>query len=341
MSSSFLTIEGNRFMLDGRAVRLKGTNYQDPASPWSPFQQWSPDAAKRGLAAAAELGMNCARLWSRAGADDGVPKLLQFLDIAERHGIRAYVVPPWPNTDFVILSRAQRGEESRSGEILRCAQDDSLDPGTAAFIADYFGALRDDPRILAWDLMNEADWVSDEAWQWTMSPPDAERRLRWFQRVIAAIKEADANHPISMGATFSYSLWRPAEPFTLESLIDFADFHYYRRNYRESTLAEEIRAVKAHTDRPIICGEFGFSSDPNFSTKGEPVHNEPLQAEMYDEYLRDCEQEEIAGLMQWCLVDYLGAYGNGEERHGILRTDYSRKPAADVFARRFPVDSAW
>lgn len=322
MSSEFLTIQGNRFTLDGQPVNLKGTNYQDPASPWSPFEKWHPDAAERGLAAAEELGMNCARLWSRAGADDGVPKLLQFLDIAERHGIRAYVVPPWPDH--------KQGVERFSD-----------DPRFFAFIGEYFGALRDDPRILAWDLMNEADWVSDEAWQWTMSLPDAERRLRWFQRVIAAIKEVDANHPISMGATFSYSLWKPAAPFTLESLVDFADFHYYRRNYRESTLAEEIRAVKSHTDKPIICGEFGFSSDPDFSTKGEPVHNEPLQAEMYDEYLRDCEQEDIAGLMQWCLVDYLGAYGNGEERHGILRTDYSRKPAADVFAERFPVDSAW
>ena len=108
MSSDFLTIEGSRFTLDGQPVKLKGTNYQDPASPWAPFKQWDRDAAERGLAAAAERGLNCARLWSRAGGDDGVPKLLEFLEIAERHGIRAYVVPPWPNTDFVILSRRRR-----------------------------------------------------------------------------------------------------------------------------------------------------------------------------------------------------------------------------------------
>jgi endo-1,4-beta-mannosidase len=330
MSTGFVAIQGNRFTLNGQSVKLKGTNYQDPASPWAPLKKWDPDAARRGLALAEELGMNCARLWCRDDGHDPLPSLLEFLDIAERYGIRAYPVLPWP---------------WQAEGIERFADD----PKVFEYIRDFVAALKDDPRIIAWDLMNEADWVRDDAWHWTMSLPDAEHRLRWFKRAVDEIKEVDDNHPISMGATFSYSLWRPAlslpngpaEPFTLESIVDFADFHYYRRNYRESTLAEEIRAVKDHTDKPVITGEFGFATDPNWSTPGEEVHSEELQVEKYAEYLGDCEQEDIAGLMQWCLIDYHGTIGNGEEFHGILRTDYSRKPAAEVFQRRFPVERVW
>jgi len=321
---NFVAIRGNRFTLEGRGLRLKGVNYSDPDSPWLWFQKWSPQATRRGLAEAAALGVNCVRMWVPHSSEEVDPNgpgpfalIDEFLHAAELRDIRCYVGLRWQH------KWTERGSLD--------------DQANLEFLGALLEMLKDDPRVVAWDLMNEADHVSHECWQWNMDPPEAERRLLWLKRMCDVVKEADPVHPLSMGATFSYSYWQPDGPLSLESMVDVVDFHYYRANYRTTTVAEEIRAVREHTDKPILVGEFGFSSCPKCTIRGEPEHSEELQAAMYDEYLSDCESGNVAGLLPWVLTDYREEFKSGESAFGLLRVDYTPKPAGALYASKFRV----
>jgi hypothetical protein len=56
---------------------------------------------------------------------------------------------------------------------------------------------------------------------------------------------------------------------------------------------------------------------------------------MYEEFLADCESEDVAGVMPWVLTDYREEFESGESDFGLLRVDYSPKPVAAVYANRF------
>lgn len=311
--TGFLKVRGNRLLMDGdesRPVRLKGTNFQTPYHPHFFFREFDFDWVERGMAEVEALGMNCVRQLIASYHGEYIQALAQYLDIAEQHGVRVYIIPGWPH------KYADRGTPE--------------DKANLEFARALVESVKDDPRVLAWDMANEPDWVSHEAWQWDQDRPEADRRLRWFRRMIEEIKSMDPNHPVSVGATFNYSFWLPDEPFTLESIVDFVDFHYYRRNSREYWLGERIRQMKEHTNKPILIGEFGFPTDPTFHIHGEPEHNEELQLEFYDRYISDIAAEDIAGFIQWALTDCNPGIPEetSEGTYGILRMDLSPKPAA-------------
>lgn len=310
----FVKTAGNMLVLErsGATVRLKGTNFQTPYHPHFFFTRFDFDWVERGMAQVEALGMNCVRQLIGVRHGDYVGAFTKYLEVAERHKVRVFAIPDWPH------KYAEKGTLE--------------DKANLEFVRELVGAVKDDPRVLAWDMANEPDWVSHDAWQWDQDRPEAERRLKWFARMKEEIKKIDSNHPISVGATFNYSYWMPDRPFTLESIVDFVDFHYYRRNNREHWLGERIRQMKEHTDKPIIIGEFGFPTDPTFHIHGEPEHNEELQLEFYRRYIADITTEGIGGFIQWALTDCNPGLPEetSEGTYGILRMDMSWKPAAEL-----------
>lgn len=324
--AGFLEVRGDGFVLsddESRTVRLKGTNFQTPYHPHFFFREFDFDWVRCGMAQVELLGMNCVRQLVNEHHPRYVEAFGKYLDIAEQHGVRVYVIPGWP--------RKYASDGTRE------------DHANLEFIGRLTEAFGDDPRVIGWDLANEPDWVSHDAWQWDQDRPEAERRLVWFAKMIERIRETDRNHPVSVGATFNYSYWLPDHPFTLESIVDFVDFHYYRRNYRESWLGEEISRMRSRTNKPIIIGEFGFPTDPTFSIAGEPEHNEELQAEMYRRYITDIESADISGFVQWALTDCHPGVPEetSEGTYGILRMDLSRKPAAELIRDIYRVPRVW
>ena len=325
-SSSFVKVRGNQFVLsddESQIIKLKGSNFQTPYHPHFFFKQFDFDWVKQGMEQVEALGMNCVRQIIRSSHPNYVHALAPYLDIAEQHGVRAYLIPGWPH----VYAKEGTAEDAANME----------------FIKNLVGQVKDDPRVLAWDMANEPDWISHEAWQWDQDRAAAAKRLRWFKRMIEAIKEIDSRHPISVGATFNYSFWMPEQPFTLESIVDFVDFHYYRRNSREHWLGERIQQMKQHTQKPILIGEFGFPTDPNFHIHGEPEHNEELQTEMYNRYISEIASEDIVGFIQWTLTDCIpGEPENPQEgTYGILRMDLSWKPAAELIRDVYSGTKAW
>jgi len=178
-----------------------------------------------------------------------VEALQAYLRIAERNGVRAYLIPGWPH---------------------RYAAPGTLeDARNLDFIKEIASAARDDQRVLAWDMAtNRLGKPPDLA-----VGPGSRGGGQTAHLVRTDDREAQGDRPQPPHLRWDHLqllLLASAKPFTLESIVDFVDFHYYRRNYRESWLADEIRRVREHTDKPIIVGEFGFPTDPGFSIHGEP-----------------------------------------------------------------------
>lgn len=323
---SFVKTNGDQFVLsddESQVVKLKGSNFQTPNHPHFFFDRFDFDWVERGMSQVASLGMNCVRQVVGDDQDSHMEALAKYLAVAERYGVRVYLIPGWPH---------------------KYAEEGTLDDReNIEFIRRFVELVRDDHRVLAYDLVNEPDWISNDVWQWDQDRATAAHRLRWLRRMAEKLRELDPNHAVSAGATFSYSYWLPEEPFTLESIVDFVDFHYYRRNYRESWPGDEIRRMKSFTDKPIVVGEFGFPTDPSYSIEGEPEHNEELQVEMYARYIRDISAADIVGFLQWALTDCKPgiAHQRTEGTYGILRMDMTWKPVASLIRDSFRAATCW
>jgi hypothetical protein len=323
-TSLFVKVKGRQFVLEGtdQVVKLKGTNFQTPQQPWRWFsEEWLPVEAEKAMAAAESLGMNVFRTSLKARNSEFDKVFPKYLDMAERHGLRVYGVLNFP------AAFAKEGTPE--------------DKANLDYIRQIMTLLKDDSRIFAWDLRNEPDHCGDVCWQWGIEPEKGIKRSRWLARMTKEIRKIDKNHPISCGMTFSYSWWTPSEAEELTNAVDFLDFHYYRRNYRESTLAEEIKRVTQRYNKPLLIGEIGFSTDPHYSTAGELEHNEELQVKKYKEYLSDIKRTEACGVLQWALTDYDLPPDTGETEYGVYRIDYSLKPAGKVFRDEYTVEKVW
>ena len=196
---------------------------------------------------------------------------------------------------------------------------------------------RDDPTIMSYELMNEAQAVTN---RWP------ERRA-WVAEMSAYLKSLDPNHLITPG-TWGYrtSLER-REWLSEHSLpnIDFCDVHNYPRDDADSfvdsphALSEfiENRVAAAYSiNKPIVFGEFGMSLDgyKNFS-----------QGEWFRTYFDAAAQMGADGAMYWILTpDARRGYGvtyasgrdaslRGEIRQAAQAMNSSREDFPPLFIR--------
>lgn len=131
---------------------------------------------------------------------------------------------------------------------------------------DWVGAIthryRDDPTILAWQLMNEAeapvatDGTCDEA-------AAADALSAWAADVASLIKRADPNHLVSIGTIGGGQCgMRGPDYRTLHSIpeIDLCEHHDYRD---WQLVPDDLRydlAVCRELGKPTFIGEFGISA---------------------------------------------------------------------------------
>lgn len=310
--TDFIRIQSGQFTLGGEPIYFKGVNFQTPASPWAVFRVWDVPAIERCLDLARELGCNVIRAWMTVSDLVEYERYKQFIHMANARGMWIYVFFRWRSPYF------------RVGEIK--AEEDFV------YVANAAREFASWPGVFAYDVINEPDWISHQAWQWAMAPEDAAKRIHWLLRCVEILHENDPQRPVSVGMTFNRSWWEPGEAQSLLDAVDFLDFHYYRRTYRAHSLADAIRQAMARTQKPILVGEFGMSSDEAYSTPGEPAHSEIIQADTYREMCAEIQEERIAGAIQWSLTAHIDhPRAEGENEYGIIRADYTLKPAAEVF----------
>jgi len=309
-------------------LSLRGVNYFPRDTPWG--KMWTetpPEVWEHDMAAAAKLGVNTVRTFLIFGQDDvtkglltedGTPtpvyheKLQRLLDAGWKHGIR-----------FVLCFEFSPG-------ILKAP--DATQRWQHA-IRSIALTLRDDGRVLMWDLMNEPE--SDEKW--------TEPTRAYLKAARAFIKEVDPNHLTTIGIT--YRTDRIQEVGT----GDVLQYHEYGASKKSAHLGpgpvrKTINGQRMkQSERPQIIGEFGMCTarDPQHGTGPDLLPKltdapgtEADQAQVYSVVLEAVKQERIGGAIAWCLYDYPIKNPN-ESQFGILRLDGSLKPAANVLRDAF------
>lgn len=162
-------------------------------------------------------------------------------------------------------------------------------------------AYRDDPTILAWNLMNEPEarpgWLQD----------------RWISEMAAYVKSVDPNHLVTSGqANVANHLSDIADPH-----LDFAVWHgypiYYRLTPAEFTQRiKEFCSLGRRFNKPVLLEEFGHA------------RSNPAQPEIYRQWLKTIgETPGCAGWAVWRLVSRQdhGDYPHDEHDQFDIRND--------------------
>ncbi len=322
----FMATQGDRLVINGQNVTLKGSNFYNLGNSFTAmWMNWDSEVARQGLQQAVALGDNSVRI------------LVPFSPIyGWTFPDSGYVVPEYLDR---LRQFVQFAGEYRLGVIITLFDfEDVSGPGTKEelfhreYTHDIVTAFRDDDRVIAWDLHNEPDnyglWASQN---------NADPTLVWLSRMRDYVKSLDPNHLITVGMGKRESFYRQSSAgYTVLDLSDFVSHH----SYNADALAEEIYELQQKTNRqkPIVLEEMGWPSGPVFSTD----YNEAAQLDKYKKTLDVAKSHNVAGVLQWMLYDAeptgappwddIGSY------YGLVKRNGQLKPAAQVWQTAFVAD---
>jgi hypothetical protein len=333
-TGGFVGISGDSFVYAGQEVKLKGTNYWISTQPFvSTWAEWDGPQALAELQRAREMGVNTIRIgipfnhfatrdimWdddeSMARVSEWIlNQLTQLLQVASVHGMKViFVLFEWYDDYPPEGSRQERTN--------------------IAYLEGIVGRFANDDRVLGWDLHNEPDHYGE--WQGGKQ----EKVIKWLQRVSGYVRHLDKKHPIMVGVGNYRNLWHPAsDGTTILSFTDVAAFH----SYDAGGLQGQIEELKRHTSMPILLQEMGWpTSHGDEAPPPNADYSEATQTFLYRTMLQTSTQNDIAGVVQWTLYDFIpksttgNRYASFEEYFGLLRLDGSPKPAAAIFRENYP-----
>ncbi|MGO4541658.1 cellulase family glycosylhydrolase [Paenibacillus sp. 2TAB19] len=257
-STTFVTREGSRLMLDGKSFRFAGPNIY-----WLGLDEnvngvdWpTPYRVIDALDTALEMGANVVRSHT-LGASHGNPKA-----IMPEPGV--YNEEAFRRVDFAIAEAGKRGlkliipfvcnwDYYHGGRLtfvrwngLDDADQFYVNEGCVRMFKAYIEqvvtrvntvtgvAYKDDPTIMAWELGNELNNATVE----------------WVTDIADFIKSLDSNHLVAHGKQFQLD----AEKLEVKSL-DIMDVHYYPAS-AEKTVADAL--VVQAAGKVYIQGEYGW-----------------------------------------------------------------------------------
>jgi len=198
--------------------------------------------------------------------------IIAFLDFWAYTGgaqqMRAWYGSANKNTFFFADPRTKRDYKLWVKHVL-----DRVNPRTGL-------AYKDDPTIMAWELMNEAN-----------AEPASLRRA-WISEMSAYVKSLDPNHLVTSGeANVDSRLSDLSIP-----TIDFGTWHGYPLYYNLSVqqfdkLITQFCGIAAANNKPVLLEEFGYA------------RSNPDQANAYAMWLKTLtDDRDCAGWLVWRLV---------------------------------------
>lgn len=191
-------------------------------------------------------------------------------------------------------------------------------------------AYKDDPTILAWELMNEPRCQSDLSGRTIQS---------WITEMAAHVKSIDGNHMLEAGlegfygASSSSSRAASVNPagrqvgtdFIANNRvpgIDFATVHSYpdqwlsssddqaQRNFLGRWLDAHIADAQGTLRKPLLIAEFGKSQrDPGFSSAQRDAQFGMVYAKIYQSARKGGPT--VGGLFWQLMADGMDSYGDG------------------------------
>jgi hypothetical protein len=330
-SGSFVTVEGHQFVYAGAPIKLKGTNYWLSDAPFSgTWASWNGPKVYEELKRAQALGVNVIRVgipfdhgdtmdvvWDNDKEMGKVSiwiqrQMTQVLQIASTLGMK------------VIFTLFEWYDEQPS-------QGSREERPNIAYLQGVVQPFANDDRVLAWDIRNEPDNYD----RWMGGDPD--RVIEWMDRMAANVRHLDQKHPVTVGMGDYRNFWlKDKRGRSVLDFIDFVSIH----SYDAHALPTQVEALRAITNKPLIVEEMGWPTSPGDqpAPKGA-TYDESTQSYFYTEMLDEAKKLDIAGVVQWTLIDFVprttAKVENFEEHFGLFRLDGSAKPAAEIFKTGF------
>lgn len=251
----FVTREGEILLMDGKPYKSIGTNrynlltYSDPTGEFgirgcaNPFTE---EDLVTTFDTFESLGITTVRFWlfqkfTKSGTD--LNRFNLVLRLAEERQIK--VIPVLEN-HFEDCTNG--GDKTASWYARDYSQPYE---GYALSLPEYINTVvpkyKDNPTILMWEIMNEAETDDEEA-------------LYIFgDRLSSQIKSLDPNHLVSLGLSGRKASDALHRQISFIQTIDVVDYHDYDKDTTSSPQSLQKRFIDAkETGKPIIIGEAGI-----------------------------------------------------------------------------------
>jgi mannan endo-1,4-beta-mannosidase len=313
-ASGYVTAEGTRLTLDGQPYRFTGLNYYNansrgdcgyaPSDLAEDFGNWGP-------------AVNVLRAWffQDLATRNGVRDWTTFdhtLAVAREHGIRiiATLTNQWGECEEASSYKTEswyaRGYKERP-------PGSRLPVSYREYVAQIVTRYRDDPTILAWQLVNEAE---DAATPVGPCRPTATATLTAFATDVGGlIKSIDPNHLVSLGTMGSGQCgasWTDYETVHASSDIDLCEYHDYGAPPRpmpgDAWNGLALRIAQCHAlNKPLFVGESGiWTTDIGGLAARAAAFRAKLSAQL---------SAGVVGVVPWTWID--GAHGGSHGTDGF------------------------
>ena len=248
---------------------------------------WMSDEAtiRKELGYARRIHLNSTRIWLpmdryKAAPDEFVKKLKTYVRIAHEMG-------------FGVMPILWNGN-GLNPDILKEGYREEAD----TYVRDIVGALKDEPGLFIWDIMNEPTCNDYH----NLAPNEEERKVRrkeifdFVRRNCQLVRQLDSKNAITVGTTLAFNL-EEASP----DLVDVLSFHDYSTTVAGMERSyEAAQKVAEKYRKPLLNSETGCMG----------------RANPYDLAIQTCEKHGAG----WYLFELMIS-GYWSDIHGIFYAD--------------------
>jgi endo-1,4-beta-mannosidase len=282
----FVTASGSDLMLDGERYRFLGVNIYSLASA-APGSDGFACGERRTDAEVgaimdelAAMGCNAVRIdayQSFTSGDTDYARLDLIIDEARRRGIRVIMTleNQWPDC---TEGGYKYSDWYRSGYR---APYGAYPLSYREYVARVVRRYRDEPTVLMWQLMNEAESKT------LQNLDDPEALLAFAEDMAAVVHGIDDGHLLSLG---TIGVARPGSGGAFYALlhqlpgIDLAEAHDYHADTQAMPREVWLSLLAARAiGRPFFIGEIGMDSPPLEPAQRATLVVEKLEAAWYAE----------------------------------------------------------
>ncbi len=302
-TSPFVTAWGTALYLGGQRFRFVGVNRYDLLTinpPGGPYRgcgdSWTDDQLAQWFSEVKDQGSTAVRFWvfqrfTTSGAD--LAQMDKLLALAGQYGIK--LVPVLENQWSSCTAGGYKYDS--------WYQSGYLSPydGYPLSYKDYVGRIvsryKDDPRILMWQLMNEAEGKD------TSGNSDAQALYGLALDMSGFVKSIHPNHLVSLGTMGGGQPGTQGNDYRWIhsiSTIDVLEFH----DYNEETvsfpgdLAQRVQD-SISLSKPLFVGESGILSD----CTGPRCYSPDQRATLFDAKIGAAFANDVSGYMIWSYRD--------------------------------------
>ena len=273
-ASGFVVRCGISLCLDGRAYRFTGLNIYNANSRNNCWYTLGSGGGLDSSLSEIGTGQEAFRAWffQRLAITNGVRDWSAFdhtLAVAAAHGQRIVVTltNQWGDCENVTGSPVYKYESwYQSG--YRSSVDAGMTTTYREFVREVVTRYRDNPTILAWQMINEGE--ARTAGTWSCSSTAKANVHNWAVDISALIKSLDSNHLVSLGTIGSgqcgTSTGTAYEDLHALPTIDLCEYHDYDSptalmpGDQWNGLATRLSQCHAR-GKPMFIGEVGIKTN--------------------------------------------------------------------------------